>query len=224
MHPSALNNGRLFFATYLDTGRAARILDIGSQDINGSLRQLAPAGAHYVGVDFATGRGVDVVLDDPYQLPFDSGSADVVVSSSCFEHIEMFWLMFNEVLRVLKPDGLFYLNAPSNGDYHRYPVDCWRFYPDAGDALVRWAARSGYRPALLESFTAFQDHDIWSDFVAVFVKDTECAHRHPERILDRIDRYMNGHRYGVDEILSPQANTEDGVRLRGMSTQAERPR
>ena len=32
-------------------------------------------------------------------------------------------------------DWLFYLNAPSNGEFHRYPVDCWRFYPDAGGAL-----------------------------------------------------------------------------------------
>lgn len=139
MHPTAMDNGRRFFATYLDASAPALILDIGSQDINGSLRQAAPAGARYVGLDFAAGRGVDRVLDDPYRLPFDDGVADAVVSSSCFEHVDMFWLTFNEILRVLRPGGLFYLNAPSNGAFHRYPVDCWRFYPDAGDALVRWA-------------------------------------------------------------------------------------
>ena len=79
-----------------------------------------------------------MVLDDPYHLPLASESVDVVVSSSRFEHVEFFWLMFNEVLRVFKPDGLFYLNAPSNGEFHRYPVDCWRFYPDAAQALVNW--------------------------------------------------------------------------------------
>ena len=31
---------------------------------------------------------------------------------------------------MLRPAGLFYLNAPSNGDFHRYPVDCWRIMPD----------------------------------------------------------------------------------------------
>lgn len=221
MHPSAMENGRLFFATYFEAGAPALILDIGSQDINGSLRQLAPAGARYVGLDFAAGRGVDVVLDDAYRLPFEDGVADVVVSSSCFEHVDMFWLTFNEVLRVLKPGGLFYLNAPSNGEFHRYPVDCWRFYPDAGEALVRWGTRSGYRPALLESFTAYQQLDIWNDFVAVFVKDAACATRYPTRMLDRIERYMNGRRYGVEGILNVQAATEDGGRLQALTGHAK---
>jgi SAM-dependent methyltransferase len=213
VHPSAMDNGKLFFATYLEACTDALVLDIGSQDVNGSLRQLAPPGARYLGLDFAAGRGVDLVLEDPYQLPFADDTADAVVSSSCFEHIEMFWLMFNEVLRVLKPHGLFYLNAPSNGEFHRYPVDCWRFYPDAGEALVRWGRRSGCRPALLESFTTYQRLDIWNDFIAVFVKDEACADRHPGRMLDRIDRYMNGRRYGVDRILCPQAASEDGAKL-----------
>lgn len=86
-----------FFSTYFSgaggEGAQPLILDIGAQDINGSLRQVAPAGARYLGLDFAAGRGVDVVLEDAYRLPFDDGIADAVVSSSCFEHIEMFWLM-----------------------------------------------------------------------------------------------------------------------------------
>ena len=55
-------------------------------------------------------------------------------------------------MRVLKPAGLLYINAPSNGDYHRYPVDCWRFFPDSGVALQNWANRNGYECAMLESF------------------------------------------------------------------------
>ena len=46
------------------------------------------------------------MLTDPYHLPFESNSLDVVVSSSCFEHSEMFWLLFLEIMRVLKPEGL----------------------------------------------------------------------------------------------------------------------
>ena len=70
-------------------------------------------------MDFQQARGVDVVLDDPYKLPLDDASVDIVVSSSCFEHSEMFWLVFLEVMRVLKSDGLFYLNAPSAGSFHQ---------------------------------------------------------------------------------------------------------
>jgi hypothetical protein len=38
--------------------------------------------------------------------PLKNDFADVIVSSSCFEHSEFFWLLFNESLRILKPNGL----------------------------------------------------------------------------------------------------------------------
>lgn len=221
MHPSAHRHASLFFQTYLPLGQGLTVLDIGAQDVNGSLRPLAPAGCSYIGIDFQAGPGVDLVLQDPYRLPLPNASADAVVSSSCFEHIEMFWLMFNEVLRVLQPGGLFYLNAPSNGDYHRYPVDCWRFYPDAGEALVRWGVRSGYQPALLESFTGYQERDVWNDFVAVFVKSADHVARHPHRMLDRLERFMNGRRHGDDRILNPQDSSEDGARYTWLTGHAK---
>ena len=207
MHPSALKFGKHFFEAYAaDRGL---VIDIGAQNVNGSLKDVCPRRLKYVGVDFAAGKGVDVVLDDPYKLPFDDRSADFVVSSSCFEHSEMFWLLFLEILRVLKPAGLFYLNAPSNGIFHRYPMDCWRFYPDSGRALVKWAERNGYRPLLLESFIGAQDRDLWNDFVAVFVRDRGRAEQHPGRILDRHARAANAYRAGSDEIINHSELTED---------------
>src|SRR5512140_2189307 len=137
MHPTAMMNCAHFFDTYgtcFGPDERVRVVEIGAQDVNGSLRDVAPKRFEYVGVDFVAGKGVDVVLDDPYVLPFEAASADIVVSSSCFEHAEMFWLVFLEVMRILKPRGLFYLNVPSNGMYHRHPVDCWRFSPDSGAA------------------------------------------------------------------------------------------
>ena len=121
MHPSAMRNAKEFFDCYSPSlnRKEVRVVEIGSQDVNGSLRSVCPATFEYVGVDFVPGNGVDLVLDDPYLLPFASESADIIVSSSCFEHSEMFWVLFLEIMRVLKKDGLFYLNAPSNGDFHR---------------------------------------------------------------------------------------------------------
>jgi SAM-dependent methyltransferase len=217
MHPTAMDNGQLFFDCYLDEGAGKTVVDIGSQNVNGSLKKLVPRGSRYIGIDFVAGPGVDLVLDDPYLLPFESASVDVVVSSSCFEHVEFFWLMFNEILRVLKPDGLFYLNAPSNGEFHRYPVDCWRFYPDSGQALVNWGRRSGYNPLLLESYTSAQRLDIWNDSVAVFLKDATQLARHPHRILDQPGNYTNGRVYGQTELLHPQAATEDLAKLQQLT-------
>jgi SAM-dependent methyltransferase len=114
----------------------------------------------YIGVDIEDGDGVDAVIRDAHKLPLESESFEVVIASSCFEHSEMFWIVFIEALRVQTPHGLFYLNAPSNGVFHRFPVDCWRFYPDAGRALVSRARRSGLNAALLEPYICFQRDDI----------------------------------------------------------------
>jgi len=176
------------------------VIDIGAQDVNGSLREVMPAHFKYVGVDMTAGKGVDIVLDDPYSLPLESESADVVVCSSCFEHSEMFWLLFLEIMRVLKPTGLFYLNVPSNGAFHRYPVDCWRFYPDSGNALVSWARRNGMNPTLIESYTSGRDKDRFNDFVAVFLKDEKHSDLYRDRITTTFSDFDNGISHGDPHI------------------------
>lgn len=216
MHLSALRNAVRFFEIYKSGfagPEAPLVVDIGAQDVNGSLRSVCPRTFDYVGVDFTAGRNVDVVLDDPYSLPFATGSIDIVLSNSCFEHAELFWLSFLDIMRVLKPGGLFYLCAPSNGAFHRYPQDCWRFYPDSGHALVTWARRNGVDATLLESFVSEQDGDIWNDFVAVFLRDRRESARHQGRITDRFTRFSNAYVEGRPGILNMTPLPEDLRRL-----------
>ncbi|MDR0379297.1 MAG: glycosyltransferase [Candidatus Accumulibacter sp.] len=210
MHQSAMSYGRLFFNTYCSGGKpdSLTIVEIGSQNVNGSLRDVAPSGARYIGLDFAEGRGVDVVIDDPYALPLPDASADVIVSSSCFEHSEFFWLVFLEAMRILRDDGVFYLNAPSNGSFHRWPVDCWRFYPDSGHALVAWGKRNGYNPLLLESFIGSRSEEGgWNDFVAVFLKEAGFRGKYPARIVDSTTGFCNAY---TDESRKIRKYSEDG--------------
>ncbi len=217
MHLTSLKNCKAFFDSYASYfgGQKAKIVEIGSQDINGSLRSIAPPQFEYIGVDFAAGKGVDVILDDPYTLPFGDNFADIVLCSSCFEHSEMFWLVFLEIMRILKPHGLFYLNVPSNGHFHRYPVDCWRFYPDSGRALVTWAKRNGINATMLESYTSMQEGTIphegpfWNDFVAVFAKDAQHIDRFPRRILDSKRDINNGMMHGSDTLVNATKIPED---------------
>lgn len=209
MHDTSMETGKRFFDTYAGGRHGLTVVDIGAQSVNGSLRSVAPAACRYIGVDFVAGEGVDIVITDPYALPLDDASADMVVCSSCFEHSEFFWLLFNEVLRILKPDGVFYLNVPSNGTFHRFPVDCWRFYPDSGVALENWGRRSGYRPALLESFTSAQKKEVWNDFVAVFLKDEAFVGTHPARIQDNYLHFTNGLRHGSTAFARPALQPED---------------
>jgi SAM-dependent methyltransferase len=203
MHPTAMSNCQSFFTAYSASfaqHQHVKVVEIGAQDVNGTLRDTCPANFEYIGVDFAQAKGVDIVLEDPYKLPFENESVDVILSSSCFEHSEMFWLVFLEILRVLKPNGLFYLNVPSTGSFHRYPVDCWRFYPDSGAALIKWAQRHGSKPALLESYT--QKAGNWQDYVAVFLKDEDCAAQFSQRILDSKIDFENGQLMSNEKIIN----------------------
>lgn len=221
MHSTAMMNFQNFVATYesgiASTGQKIRVVEVGSQDVNGSLRSISPPSFEYIGVDFVAGKGVDVVLTDPYSLPFEDGFADVVVSSSCFEHSEMFWLLFLEIMRITKSSGLFYLNVPSNGEFHRWPVDCWRFYPDSGRALTTWARRNGLNVALLESYTSTQIGDQWNDFVAVFLKDVGFISQYPLRILDSKTDIGNGLKYGSDDFVKYGVMPEDKFKLQIIS-------
>ena len=99
MHQSALLLGKRFFESTRQL-HPAEFLDIGSRDINGTLRNCAPQGAEYVGVDLQMGNGVNIVLKDPYSYPFPDKSFDWVVSTSMMEHTGLFWLSFLECCRV----------------------------------------------------------------------------------------------------------------------------
>ena len=73
MHPSAMQNCKAFIDSYfpVSPGTAKmKVVDIGAQDIYGSLREVCHEGLQYVGVDVVSGKGVDIVLEDPYVLPF----------------------------------------------------------------------------------------------------------------------------------------------------------
>jgi len=189
MHDGAMQFAKQFFDLYVQNDNNTKIIDVGAQDVNGSLRAVAPKNCQYVGVDFVPGNGVDIVLEDPYSLPFEGNSFDVCVCSSCFEHSEFFWLLFNELLRILKPAGLLYINVPSNGAFHRFPVDCWRFYPDSGIALQNWGRRSGYDVILAESFIGPKQKEGWKDFVGIFVKSGKFIGDYKRRVCENTTVY-----------------------------------
>ena len=208
MHDTALEYGKLFLDTYLKENKQS-IVELGSQDLNGSLRSAIPEQHSYTGLDFVAGKNVDIILTDPYNFPIEENSADIAIATSCVEHAEFFWLSFLEMMRILKPSGLLYLNAPSNGAFHRHPMDCWRFYPDSGRALQHWANRNGLDSLLLETFIGVQHSDIWNDWVAVFVKDKEFLSAHPKRMLHSIRDFTNGFIAGDSDIRNFSRFPED---------------
>ena len=168
MHPSAMNFAAQFFTRYAPH----EIVEIGSYDLcGGPMRSVAPPGCSYIGMDLVGGNGVDIVMTDPYTIPLPDSCVDATVSTSTFEHIEFPWLTFLEMVRVVRVGGLVYVNAPSNGPYHRHPTDCWRYYLDAGPAFAKWAIRNGLHVEVVETFIGEPDGgdpEGWKDWVCVW--------------------------------------------------------
>lgn len=137
MHATSYEKIRCFRDVYLEASPASAVivLDVGSHsyDEQGSYRSLFPLPRYqFVGLDLVPGPNVDVVPHDPYSWEeLATDSIDAVVSGQTFEHNPFFWVTMAEVARVLRPGGVVAVVAPSAGDVHRFPLDCWRFYPDA---------------------------------------------------------------------------------------------
>jgi ubiquinone/menaquinone biosynthesis C-methylase UbiE len=108
--------------------RKGEVLDIGSMDINGSLKDMFNE-CEYTGIDIAEGKNVDVVVQ-PFSFPFPDETFDIVVSANCLEHVPEPGLWAKEVKRVLKKGGQLAITAPHKIHIHNRP-DYWRIMPDA---------------------------------------------------------------------------------------------
>jgi len=175
MHYSAYVNAEKFALKYYPNLENKKILDVGSYDVNGTLKPIFERGI-YTGLDMEAGPNVDVV-SDAHNIPFENEHFDIVTSSSCFEHDDMFWVTFLEMCRVVKPGGYLYVQAPSNGPYHGWPGDNWRFYIDSWKALEKWGKREGYDIDLIEHYIdettpapPYEGDRIWDDSVAIYRK------------------------------------------------------
>jgi SAM-dependent methyltransferase len=128
-------------------GRGLRVGELGSQDVNGTLRTpLGPVAGSWLGVDKQAARGVDVVggveeliarrprlLSKKWETGFDFDLGfDAVVCTEAIEHDPFFWETMEGLYRCVRPGGYLVASSPSYGfPYHGYPKDYYRFSPDA---------------------------------------------------------------------------------------------
>jgi SAM-dependent methyltransferase len=106
----------------------AEVLDVGSYDVNGNVRDLFSPG-RYTGLDMRAGPNVDIVADAE-RLPFADGLFGCVTCLETLEHCRRPWLVVAELRRVLRPGGVLILTVPSIGfPLHEYPSDYWRVTP-----------------------------------------------------------------------------------------------
>lgn len=87
-----------------------RVIEFGSRDINGNIRDLLPPEAEYIGVDAVAGPNVDVVWDAAgYDPPWHP---DVVLCLNTLEHSPVAHIMVGNAWRILKPGGALILSWP----------------------------------------------------------------------------------------------------------------
>lgn len=102
------------------------VLDVGSFNVNGSLRSVLPV---TYGIDIRAGKDVDEVLDACNLLErFGPESWDNVVTANCFEHVEFWEPALKNAWGVLKTGGKFLFEVPTlDKGYHSHPKDYWRW-------------------------------------------------------------------------------------------------
>jgi SAM-dependent methyltransferase len=148
-----------FVATQLsdDEVRGSAVLEVGSRDVNGSVRPLVEraAPATYVGVDIEQGPGVDEVCDvSDLVSRFGREQFDVVLSTELLEHVRDWRRAVNQMKEVLRPGGTLVITTRSRGfGLHAYPHDYWRYEPDDmkrifGDLTIESLERDPTRPGV----------------------------------------------------------------------------
>ncbi len=107
------------------------ILEIGSYNINGSLRPLIESfgPGSYLGIDLKEGPGVDRVLSAEGMIEkLGRACFDVVISTEVLEHVWDWSLVIKNIKWICKPGGLVLITTRSLGfPVHSCPHDFWRF-------------------------------------------------------------------------------------------------
>lgn len=114
------------FADLLANSQSGQCLQIGVKENIGR-----KYGTNWVAVDLYDTRPFIDFHYDIHELEFADSMFDAVVCMSIIEHVRKPWVAVSELRRVLKPQGLLWLQAPLAYPYHPDPQDFWRFSPDA---------------------------------------------------------------------------------------------
>lgn len=107
------------------------VLELGSYDVNGSLRPIIErwGPGKYVGVDAQPGPGVDIVCRaEQLTKALGAESFDLVISTGTIEHIRDWRSVISNIKAVCKRKGTILITTCTRDfPYHGYPYDFWRY-------------------------------------------------------------------------------------------------
>jgi SAM-dependent methyltransferase len=91
---------------------------------------------------------LDFTCDLNNELPFSDNEFDTIILSDVLEHIQNPQLLWSEMTRILKKDGILIMNVPFYYWLHETPFDYYRY---TEFSLKRFAAAENMELVLLES-------------------------------------------------------------------------
>ena len=127
------------------------ILEMGSLDVNGSIRMHFTTSeiARYHGIDVVDGPGVNEVAD---AADYDKGSWDCVVTTGALEHTPRAREIVLNAYRLLRPGGTFLCSAAGSGftphacyGGHEGPEDGEYYANVSGADMEAWLTEAGFK-------------------------------------------------------------------------------
>ena len=141
MHKAALDYTYNEFMTWrtreFHDYKKFNILEIGSLNINGGIRELLePHAEMYLGIDMQEGPGVDLVVDAVDYWKYDS--FDVVVCNEVFEHTPDYSQIIFNAMTSLREGGIFIATMAGEGRaphsaIDENPIRPWEHYRNIGE-------------------------------------------------------------------------------------------
>ena len=145
MHIEALEYISQSFNNWVGDKKDLNVLEIGSLDINGSVRPIFMNHARtYLGVDIQDGPGVDLVVD---AAGMDTGPVfDVVVCAEVFEHAPEWREIIIRAHGNLVEGGIFIATMagegrPPHSAIDENPIRDWEYYANVGKKELKKALK-----------------------------------------------------------------------------------
>jgi SAM-dependent methyltransferase len=149
MHAEALRFAARAIAD-LPSVQDSHVLEIGSRDLNGSIRPWLATAASYTGIDRQAGQGVDVVADGATYVPVEA--PDLVVCMETLEHAEQADAIVRNAAAILrKPGGRVLITCATEPRAPHSAIDggplrTGEFYRNVSLAeLVWWVEQAGLK-------------------------------------------------------------------------------
>jgi SAM-dependent methyltransferase len=137
-----------FVARYA-TEAAVDVLEIGSHDVNGSVRPLFPGARRFHGIDLVAGPGVDEVADAADW--HDPAAFDLVVTTEVLEHAPRWEALVANAWEARRAGGMLVVTCATDPRPPHSAIDGWAVRPGEHyqnvdpDALLALVASLGSR-------------------------------------------------------------------------------